>query len=85
MKTQEQKDLMVENLKKLKEALPEFNMFGTDNHGMIEAQISIIKGEAEVSDYEGEDECCDAACQAEDWLNGELKDEDLFNPEDLER
>jgi hypothetical protein len=81
MKSQEQKDLMVENLSKAKKNVSKVERpvwDDTDYESCIEAKIQIIKGTKKVEDYEGFDEQCDAACLAEDWLNGELSDKQLL-------
>lgn len=91
MKTPEQKDAMIQKLIKLREILPERSFFGGDNHRKIDAQIEVIKGK-DADDYldtdeflENQDEIYIAASEAEEWLLGNLKDEDLVSDKDLER
>lgn len=85
MRTPEQIKDQIDGLTKMKTWLPEFSKFGTPNHEVIDAQISILDGSAELSDIdEGDFEEMDAqnqvyrgAEEAQEWLEGN-RDEDLF-------
>lgn len=87
MKTEEQKGEMVKNLTKLRKSLPEQNIFGDHNWIPIDAQISVIKGETTPEDYLGteyESVAEVAALEAQHWLDGEINDSELFDPEDFD-
>lgn len=84
---QEIKD-QINGLETMKQSLPSKSFFGDDNHGKIDAQISILKGERK-ADYYYEDETAEEfedgsndiffdAQRAEDWLKGDVE-EDLFD------
>lgn len=85
MRTPEQIKDQIDGLEKMKTWLPEFSKFGTPNHEIIDAKISILDGSAELSDIdEGDFEEMDAqnqvyrgAEEAQEWLDGN-RDEDLF-------
>ena len=88
-KTDAEIQLQIEGLKKMKDNLPKFSVFGDNNHAPIDAQISVLEGKRK-ADYYYEDETSDeyndgdnevyfAAEKAEEWLNGKIK-EDLFEP-----
>jgi hypothetical protein len=86
MRTSEQKAQMIENLSRLRRSLPEHNMFGDANWIPIDAQIAVIKGEATVDDYRGDDHesvAEVAAQEAQDWLEGEIEDNELCDPDDI--
>lgn len=84
MRTQEEIKRQIEGLEKMKTWLPEYSGFGTPNHELIDAQISIIDGSCELSGIdEGDFEEMDAqnkvyrgAEEAEVWLDGNW--DDLF-------
>lgn len=70
--------------------LPEYSMFGDNNHAAIDAAIDVLDGRAVASDYEEYDESVHSfpeddiehvhqmALQAENWLDGYTND-DLFD------
>ncbi len=86
-RTQEEINLQIEGLLKMKETLPEFSFFGDKNWENIDIQIEILKGDVK-SDSLWEDESAEefeegdndlyySAIDAEQWLNNE-REEDLF-------
>jgi len=85
MRTQEEINRQITGLEQLKTTLPAYSAFGGANHEKIDAQISILKGNEELSDFpEGdwdemdeENDIFRAAEEAEQWLDGD-NDEDLF-------
>ena len=85
MRSQKEINGQIEGLEKMKEWLPEFSVFGTPNHLIIDAQISILDYSSELSDFEegnlnemdDENQIYRGAEDAEAWLNEE-NDEDLF-------
>lgn len=85
-RTQEQIQKQIEGLLEDRKRLPEYSAFGDPNHACIDVQISILKGDEELSDIdEGDWDEMDeqnkiyrAAEEAEQWLDGE-RDEDLFD------
>lgn len=86
MRTSEQKAQMIENLSRLRNSLPEQNIFGDANWIPIDAQIAVIKGEKTVDDYRGDDYesvAEVAAIEAQEWLDGNLEDNDLCDPDDI--
>lgn len=86
MRNQTEIQRQIEGLKKQKFLLPEFSAFGTPNHEIIDAQISILDGSSELEDIdEGDWEEMDEQNQvyrgaedADNWLNG-YRGEDLFD------
>lgn len=82
MRTQNEINRQIDGLKKEKELLPHYSLFGDDNWAIIDASISILTGESTYEDYENEDyDIESSAYQANEWLNGNT-DEDLFSPEE---
>jgi len=85
MKTQEEKDLMIQRLSDERDSTPEYSFFNENNWIKLDAKIDIISGDMSLEDFdEGDWEEMDdvnmafrAAEEAEDWLNGDLDDEDL--------
>ncbi|MCA9749499.1 MAG: hypothetical protein KC414_10365 [Romboutsia sp.] len=84
VRTQSEIDRQIEGLEKMRENLPEFNYFGDNNWEGIDTQLSIIRGESILEDYENMDEDADeedniyqAAFEADGWLYGQVN-EDLF-------
>lgn len=85
MRTPEQIKDQIDGLEILKASLPLFSKFGTPNHEIIDTQISILNGSAELSDIdEGDIENMDiqnriyrGAEEAQEWLEGN-RDENLF-------
>lgn len=81
VRTQEEIDRQVEGLRKEKESIPELNTFNENNWEVIDAQIAIIMGDAEVEDYVSDSESetyVEVAVQdAQYWLDGDYGD-DLF-------
>jgi len=75
-RTLKQIEEQIQGLQDLKKNLPEYNMFGDPNHAKFNAQIAILKGEAELGDYEEgnweemdyDNQIYRAAEEAEDWL-----------------
>ena len=94
MKTEEQKHEMINRLKLDKEALPETNIFGDNNWELIDIKIDIISGKksyalhfsdlaknSEDENYEEECRMESAAYQADDWLKGNIDDEEFIGDE----
>ncbi len=89
-RTQEEIQRQVDGLKKEKERLPEYSMFGDNNHAAIDAAIEVLEERRFASDYEEYDESLhnfpeddiehvhQMALQAENWLDGYTND-DLFD------
>lgn len=79
--------LQIEGLKKERERLPHFSMFGDDNHKLIDAQISVLEGKSHPDDYyedesaeeyeDGDNSIYFDANDAADWLIFD-KTDDLF-------
>jgi hypothetical protein len=92
MKTRTQEEIrrQVDGLKKEKERLPEYSMFGDNNHAATDAAIEVLEERRLASDYEEYDESIHSfpeddiehvrqmALRAEDWLDGYTND-DLFD------
>jgi hypothetical protein len=86
-RTQAEIDRQIEGLTKMKDHLPEYSMFGDANWEKIDAQIAVLKGEAEPNDYyinedgedyeDGDNDVWSEAERASQWLDGEEND-DLF-------
>lgn len=85
MRPQIQIDEQIKGLEKMKTTFPEYSAFGTPNHEIFDAQISILKGEIELEDLDEGDwnevdetnEIYRGAEEAKDWLD-EDRDEDLY-------
>lgn len=81
MRTQEEIKRQIDGLEAMKEWLLEYSHFGDPNHLGIDAQIDVLKGEADVEDFldgnENEDYIFSEAERAETWLDG-IDNEDLF-------
>lgn len=85
MRTQEEIKRQIEGILSEKSSLPEYSHFGDPNHAIADAQISILDGSRDLSDYdEGDWDEMDednkiyrGAEQADEWLQGN-DDEDLF-------
>ena len=78
MRTKDEINRQIKGLKKEKEDLPEFSMFGTNNWKSINAMIEILNGNKSSEHFEFADqEVENAAYDAENWLNEE-RDDDLF-------
>lgn len=86
MKSQEEIKRQIDGLLQMKTWLAEYSAFGTPNHEIIDAQISILDGSNELSDidegdWEDHDEQNEIFREAEEavmWLDGD-RDEDLFD------
>lgn len=79
MRTKEEIDFQIKGLEKSKETVPEYSAFGDNNWEQIDAQISIIKEEKTIEDFDEEsDEIYFAADLAVQWLNEEY-DSNLFD------
>lgn len=90
-KTPEEIAAQIAGLEKMKLNIPPRSLFGDDNHGPIDAQIAVLKGEKtpksfyvdeSAEEYEpGDNDIYFDAEQAADWINGKvagnLFDEDL--------
>lgn len=84
----------IERMKKAlllqKEKLPQYSIFGDDNHLLIDTQIEILEGKI-LDEYEiynreeefGEGKASDI-CMIFDWLNGSFDDEEIVDEEILE-
>lgn len=85
MRTQEEIKRQIDGLLKMKTWLPSHSTFGTPNHEIIDAQISIIDGSSVLSDIDegdfnemdAQNEVYRGAEEAEMWLDGDMTD-DLF-------
>jgi len=85
MRTQEEIKIQIEGLENEKQTLPKYSSFGDPTHAIIEAQISILDGSNDLTDFddgnwEEMDEDHKIYCGAEDaynWLQG-YSDYDLF-------
>lgn len=89
-KTQQEIDEQIKGLIKSKDTLPRHSMFGDDNWGKIDAQISILNG-SKVPDWyyvdesaeeynDGDNDTYFAASDAADWMKGD-REENLFDSE----
>lgn len=86
-RTKEQIDRQIEGLKKMKDWLPEFDMFGNGNWEKIDAQLDVLEDKKEPDDFyvdesaeeyqDGDNDVYFEATRAADWLDGSEKD-DLF-------
>jgi len=77
MRTQEEIDIQIAGLEKMKNSLPEFNYFGENNWLPIDAKIDILSG-GSYDDYADEEYNIESAADsARDWLEYDV-DEDLF-------
>ena len=78
MRTQKEIDQQKVGLKKQRESLPEISGLGNNNWKAIDAQLDILDGIKDHSDFEEcEDDVESAAYDAEQWLDG-FQDEDLY-------
>jgi hypothetical protein len=87
-RTKEEIQRQIDGLKKDKEKLPEYSMFGDNNWERIGNQISVLEGKLDPDslyvdegneDYEdGDNDLYFSAQEANDWLCGST-DEDLFD------
>lgn len=78
MRTQAEIQFQIDGLLEEKAGLPEYSFFDDPNWEAFDAQIAVLKGEAEASDFAADDDYVyDAANMAEDWLKG-LTQENLF-------
>lgn len=82
VRTENEIDLQIAGLNRDRESLPEYSTFGNPNWGKIDAQILVIQGESDPSDFPSsedvdgeydpeseEEEIRNAAEEAEQWLN----------------
>lgn len=77
-RTPEEIQRQIKGLEAMKEWLPKRNFFGDDNWGKIDAQVSILKGDKDIEDFDdAESEIHSAAYSAYNWKDG-VEDEDLF-------
>lgn len=90
MRTQEEKNQVIEALKAQKKNLPEYSMFGTPNHQRADAQIQVIDqnmDDEEITEEWGEEYDDDGtpndiavgAMEIYNWLEGELETEDIID------
>ncbi len=85
MKSQEEIDRQIEGLENMKTTLSEYSAFGTPNHQIADAQISILNGSSDKDDFEEgdwnemdeENQIFRGVEEAQEWLDGE-RDEDLY-------
>jgi hypothetical protein len=78
MRTQEQIKRQVDGLKEEKKSLPEMSELGTNNWECIDAQLDILEGIKDLSDFEdASDDTYMAANDAANWVEEE-EDNDLF-------
>lgn len=77
----------IKGLKKMKKTLPQFSHFGDKNWKKIDVQLDVLEGIKDADDFyidetadefeDGDNDIYFAAQEAEQWLNGDKK-EDLF-------
>lgn len=90
MKTQEEKDAMITKLGEVKNTLPEFSMFGTENWAVADGQIRVIEEDldedgvveefGEEFDEDGEqNETVREILIAVSWLEGDVEDSELVD------
>lgn len=78
MRTPEEIEKQVLGLQEMKKTLPQINFFGDDNWEKIDAQISVLKKEKTIDDFdEEEEELYNSVAMADEWLCG-FYNEDLF-------
>lgn len=78
MRTQKQTTRQIDGLKEERKSLPEVGSLGTNNWRCIDAQIDILTGVKDQTDFEeAPDDVYGAANDAADWVNEET-DQDLF-------
>lgn len=81
MRTAEEKQKAIEDLKRLKNKLPEFSKFGDENWKIIDLQIDIVEeritDDDELYDLEDEEEFEDVSILIDtlEWVNG---NDDIF-------
>lgn len=86
MRSTEEKEKMVSDLKKLKETLPEKNFFGEENWKQIDAQIELIESNGDkTAEYfeSADDNVYNAVADVESWLEGNMEAEDIVDPADI--
>lgn len=90
MKTQEEKNDMVEKLENSKQEIAEFSIFGDENWIQIDAQVAAIKENMDEEDvienygeeYNEDDESnpiTHAALTAISWVQGDVDDDELIS------
>lgn len=87
-RTTEEIARQIQGLKKDRERLPEFSMFGGNNWEKIDAQLDVLEDKKDPDDFyvdentdeyeDGDNEVYFSAQEAKDWLDGST-DEDLFD------
>lgn len=85
MRTEEEKLDQIAGLEEEKKNVSERSLFDNPNHLMIDAQISVLKGEKTADDYApldddtetDEAQVFDASTEAKYWLNGQ-REENLY-------
>ena len=87
MRTKEEINYQIKGLTKMRETLPQKSRFGDDNWKKIDAQISVLKGQAKPDDFyidegleeyqDGDNDVYNEAYTAKEWLDGNVS-EDLF-------
>ena len=81
MKTNKQVHLMIEKLEKLKLSIPQFSMFGDNNHEAIDFAIEVLNERLDfddVYDKELESNIELMGTTAVEWLNGDIDDDELL-------
>jgi hypothetical protein len=83
-KTQPEIDHMILALGKQRDKLPEYNVFGGNNHLTIDTQIEILKGQIISEDdiYDREDEfgdACSDIAMVFDWMKGHFDDSEIVD------
>lgn len=75
-------EVALDKLNALKKRLPEYNAFGDNNHAIINAQLDMIENYEEldvlVDHYELTDMQESDLYTTQEWLNGEITDEEFF-------
>ena len=83
MKSQEEKNRMIEAIKAEFATLPEINAFGDSNKDACDAMVVTIENgwdEDEVYNQGYDDNIEPNAISCAKWLNGEIPDDELVNP-----
>lgn len=66
-------------------SLPEFSSFGDNNKLAYGAAIAIVKGTSKVSDIFGDDYVMTMTFGANDWLKGDISNDEIIQEEYLQQ
>ena len=83
MRTIQEIARQIEGLEKMKKSLPEKTLFGDNNWGAIDAQISILDKSKTLDQFDEDEESehlYSQVMEADSWLSGHSS-EDLFDEE----